>query len=80
MGTHVRRRFWVEVMLGTLIGALAVLSVVWPSWFEGLTGTDPDHGDGTLEWMITLGFAAASIGAALIARREWSRHRLATLS
>jgi hypothetical protein len=76
--THVRRWFWVEALLGTICGVFAVLTAVWPSWVEVLTGTDPDHGNGSLELAITLGFAVASIGMAIIARREWRRHGVAT--
>jgi hypothetical protein len=75
MGTHVRRRFWAEVALGTISGILAVLTAVWPEWIEVLTGTDPDRGNGSLEWIITLAFAVASVGVAVIARREWRRAR-----
>jgi hypothetical protein len=77
MGTHVRRRFWVEVVGALIVGALAIVTVAWPTWFEGLTGIAPDRGDGGLEWMIIFVFAAASVGTALIARREWRRQRLA---
>jgi hypothetical protein len=80
MNTRVRTRFWTEVILATVIGELAVLTAAWPSWFEGLSGTDPDGGDGTLEWTITFGCVAVAVSVALIARWEWRRHRAAALS
>jgi uncharacterized membrane protein YozB (DUF420 family) len=80
MNTHVRDRFWIEVILATVIGGLAVLTAVWPSWFEGLSATDPDGGDGALEWTITLGCVAVAVSVALISRWEWRRHRAAALS
>jgi hypothetical protein len=80
MNHPVRRRFWFEIAVALIIGGLAVLTIVWPSWFEGLTGTDLDHRDGSLESLITLIFATASVGSAVIARREWRRYRLSPSS
>jgi hypothetical protein len=79
VSTHVRRLFWTEALLGAICGVLAVLTAVWPDWIEVLTEMDPDHGNGSLELAITLGFAVASIGLVIIARRELRRHRAATM-
>ena len=33
---------------------LAVLTIFWPDWIEGLTGYDPDQHDGLVEWLIVI--------------------------
>ena len=76
LAAHVRRRFWVEAVLAAVIGVMAVSTAVWPSWFEAFSGMAPDNGDGSLEWMITLGLAATATASALIARWEWCRQPL----
>jgi hypothetical protein len=40
--------------LAAFSGGLAVLSVFWPDWIEALTGYDPDHHNGTVEWLIVI--------------------------
>jgi hypothetical protein len=74
MGTHVRRRFWLEVALTGLVGTLAVLTVIWPNWFEVLFGTAPDDGDGSFEWLVTVGLGVAALVMTVLARLEWRRH------
>jgi hypothetical protein len=80
MDPRVRRRFWYEIAGALIMGGLVILTIVWPSWLEGLTGTDLDHRDGSLESLITLIFATASVGSAVIAGREWRCHGLSPSS
>ena len=40
--------------LAGFCGALAVLTVFWPDWIEGLTGYDLDQHEGTVEWLIVI--------------------------
>jgi hypothetical protein len=72
----VRTRFWVETALATPTGALSVLTLVWRDWIEVL-GVDPDHHDGTVEWLIVGALMALSAGFAVSARLEWRRTALA---
>jgi hypothetical protein len=44
-------RFWVSAVAGGLAATLGALTAVWPDWIELLTGTDPDGGNGGLEWI-----------------------------
>lgn len=80
MQALLRTRFWVEAGLASTCGLLAVLTLVWRDWIEALTGLDPDHGNGSVEWMVVaaLGLAALLVGAA--ARREWRRSQTAALA
>jgi len=64
-----RRRVRVEAVLSALFGLLALLTAAWPEWIEGLTGADPDRGNGAIEWSIVAGRAVASVVAALRSHR-----------
>jgi hypothetical protein len=73
-----RIRFRIEVALAVIAAGLAVLTLITGEWIEVIFGVDPDKGSGALEWAITLGFAAAAVAFALIAR--WERRRLVASS
>jgi hypothetical protein len=65
--------FWSELGLAVLCGALAIVTLFWHGWIESLTGFDPDHHNGKLEWLIVAGLFTASGLAGLAARAEWRR-------
>lgn len=54
-------------------GALGLLTVFWRDWIEGLTGWDPDHHDGSVEWLIVAVLLTVAVVVGLIARRDWRR-------
>jgi|tagenome__1003787_1003787.scaffolds.fasta_scaffold20739943_2 hypothetical protein len=68
-----RRRFWVEVVVGGLSAALALLTLVTREWIELLVGVDPDGGDGSVEWLLVLGLAVVALVLGVLARGEWRR-------
>ena len=70
-----RQRFWIESVSGSVTALLALLTLVWRDWIE-ISGFDPDHGNGSVEWLIVVGCAAATLALALTARLEWRRARL----
>jgi hypothetical protein len=70
---RVRARFWVEAVFAALATGLTLLTMVSREWIEWLTGTDPDGGNGTVEWVILVACAAVAIVASLLARHEWRR-------
>ena len=67
-----RRRYYAELCLAGFTGFLAVLTVVWPAWIEGIFGWDPDNHSGTFEVLIITGLAAATACLVLAA---WSERR-----
>jgi len=71
----VRARFWVEAGLASLCGFLAVLTLFWRDWIEAIIGFDPDHHNGSLEWMIVAGFSLGCVRLFYAARAEWRRPR-----
>jgi hypothetical protein len=68
-----RFRFWAEVVLAALSGALFLLTLVWQDWIEAVFGTDPDHGDGSAEWLIVAVTLVAAIGFSVASWLEWRR-------
>ena len=68
-----RRRYWIEVGLGTLSGILFVLTLMVPDWIEAVVRVDPDQHSGSLEWVIVAVLAVTTVVSSLLARREWRR-------
>ncbi|MBV9363049.1 MAG: hypothetical protein JO286_24370 [Solirubrobacterales bacterium] len=74
---HVRAAFWVEAVLSACSGVLVLLTVAWPDWIEGVFGVDPDHHNGSLEWMLVIVCCLVLVCSAALARREWRSVALA---
>jgi hypothetical protein len=70
-------RIRLETAIASLAGALGVLTIFWHDWIEGLTGWDPDHHNGTFEWLIVAGLLVVAAVVGIIARRDWRRHAAA---
>jgi hypothetical protein len=68
-----RRRFWIESVLAAASGLLAVITVFAHDWIEVVFRVDPDHGNGSVEWLIVAALAAAATVLAFVARAEWRR-------
>jgi hypothetical protein len=72
-----RVRFWIESILATVTGVLAVVTIFWHDWIEAVFGVDPDRGNGSAEWLVVLVLAVVTVVLAVGARREWRRaHRV----
>jgi hypothetical protein len=70
---RVGRAFWTEATLASVTGALAVLTLAWPDWIEGVFGVDPDRHSGALEWALVAICCATALAFSALARREWQR-------
>ena len=64
-------RFWVEVALASITGVLALLTLIWRDWIEIVFGFDPDHHNGSFEWLIVAVLLAAAVVFSVLARRAW---------
>lgn len=73
MSRAVRRRYWIELGLAIVTGALLVLTIITREWIEIVFGVDPDGGSGALEWAIVAGLAVLTLASTVAARREWVR-------
>jgi hypothetical protein len=53
-----------EMVVASCAGILGVLTIFWHDW-------DPDHHNGSVEWIIVVVLLAISVGIGLLARRDW---------
>jgi len=68
-------RSWkVSATVAACAGVLAALTAVVPSWIE-VTGWDPDHSSGYLEWWMVGILGLACVVSGSLARRQW-HHRM----
>jgi len=75
-----RLAFWVEICLAFFTAFLAILTLVWRDWIEGVFGFDPDHHNGSFEWGLVVVFALLTVLFATLAGREWRRAPLRAAS
>jgi hypothetical protein len=60
-----------EMAVASCAGILGLLTIFWHDWIEALTGWDPDHHNGSVEWIIVVVLLAIAVGIGLLARRDW---------
>jgi undecaprenyl pyrophosphate phosphatase UppP len=77
MPQALRRRFWIESVLGSITGCVAVVTLFWHDWIEAVFGVNPDHGNGSAEWLVVVVLLIVTIILVAGARLEWRRARLA---
>lgn len=68
-----RRRFWLEGVLGLTTAVLALTTAVRPDWIELVVGAEPDAGDGSAERWMVLALAAVTVAMLAASRLEWRR-------
>ena len=73
MRHEVRVRFWMEAAMGGVSAFLLALTFVWRDWIEAMFGVDPDHGSGSLEWLIAGALLLITVAFGVVARDEWRR-------
>jgi DMSO/TMAO reductase YedYZ heme-binding membrane subunit len=70
-------RFWLESILGSVAGVVAVVTLFWRGWIEAVFGVDPDKGNGSAEWLVVFILLILAGALAVGARLEWRRAQLA---
>jgi undecaprenyl pyrophosphate phosphatase UppP len=68
---HLKARVRLETAIALGSGILGVLTIFWHDWIEALTGWDPDHHNGSVEWILVAVLLAVSAVLGLAARRHW---------
>ena len=69
--TRSKVRARLEAILALCAGILGILTIFWHDWIEALTGWDPDHHNGSVEWIVVIGLLTISAAMGLVARRHW---------
>jgi hypothetical protein len=73
MFSDLKTRARIESGLAVLTAALFVLTLISREWIEALTGWDPDHGNGSLEWVIVAVLLVACASLTFRARSDWRK-------
>lgn len=63
----------VEAVLAGIAAVLTVVTLVWPTWIESLSGLEPDGGTGETERWLAAVFAVAALVLALLSWRDGRR-------
>jgi len=71
--SRLQLRFALVAVTASVCGILALVTIFWSDWIEAVFGVDPDHGNGTAEWLAVAVLAAVALGLGAAARREWDR-------
>ncbi len=64
-------RVRLEAAIAIFAGALGILTLVWRDWIEALTGWDPDHHNGSVEWLVVAVLLAIAVVMGTVSRRHW---------
>lgn len=72
-----RKRFYTEAALAVATFVLTVVTLINQEWIEAVFGVDPDHGNGSLEWIMVGILAVATVVFGLLALSERRRASLA---
>lgn len=64
-------RFFATAGLSTVSGLLCLLTLFWKDWIEAITGLDPDHHNGFLEWAIVAALLVVTLVLTQATRTEW---------
>lgn len=65
-------RGWIEGGLAALTAAMALLTIAWPEWIEGIFGIEPDGGNSAREWAFVAASGLAALTLSLLGRADWA--------
>jgi hypothetical protein len=65
--------FKIQALSTAAFAVSFVVTVVDPEWIESVLRLDPDHGNGSLEWLLSAALLVVSLAFAGLARRTWRR-------
>jgi hypothetical protein len=72
---RLKRRLNLETALAAATAVLAIVTLITREWIEALTGWDPDHGNGAVEWLIVAVLLAATVALGTLARSDYRRYQ-----
>jgi hypothetical protein len=78
--SKLQRRLWLKTLIGAGTGVLSVVTPIWPDWIEAISGWDPDHRDGSAEWMIVTALLLVTATMLAMVAREWQQLKVAKAS
>lgn len=64
-----------QAVIALTFFAAAAATAAWPQWLEAL-GFDPDHGNGSAEWLIVAALAVLAVWSGALATRGLRRARM----
>ena len=62
-----------ETAIASIAAILGITTIFWHDWIEALTGWDPDHHNGSFEWLIVLALLVIEVTLGLLARYHHRR-------
>jgi hypothetical protein len=68
----------VQTLSAAAFAVSFVVTVIDPEWIEAVFGVDPDHGNGSLEWLFSAALLIVCLAFAGLARR--TRRRIKPMS
>jgi undecaprenyl pyrophosphate phosphatase UppP len=59
-----------EAAIAAIAAVLGITTIFWRDWIEALTGWDPDHHNGSFEWLIVSVLLIIAVTLGLLARHH----------
>jgi hypothetical protein len=77
MEKKLSRWFWLDAAMAVVSSFVLVLTLAWRDWIEIVFRVDPDDHSGSLESLVVMVCAVATITFIVLAHHEWRRIRVA---
>jgi hypothetical protein len=73
-------RLWIETALGLISMLAALMAATMPDWIERILRFEPDGGNGSTEWGLSISLAVTALAFFADARRQRTRSTQVDLS